>query len=251
VLLEKVRKQRREIRRNDEASQKRLLENLERKQLIFESRKMQRDMIIEKYRKNLSWSSGSPLHRKPKEKINLKGSLKAAIEVEKEQEAKDQIFGLTEVIPKPKVSLKSIKMDSVSPKQLGRDNSKRDFIDLSARYIVEKIAEAQKKQEKIRFKGIGLESTTYYKKYMQYQEQDKKQYSKLPHRYLKSMKGMKRTNEHVQSINRIREQMKKLTDKKNSSLIVVLESNLDNAFNKMDQDLNRVTAYAKYSLDFP
>eukprot|EP00826_Nyctotherus_ovalis_P037401 TRINITY_DN3406_c0_g1_i7.p1 TRINITY_DN3406_c0_g1~~TRINITY_DN3406_c0_g1_i7.p1 ORF type:complete len:255 (-),score=96.02 TRINITY_DN3406_c0_g1_i7:152-916(-) len=244
-LLEKVKRQRREIKRKDEATQQLLVESLERRQLLFESKRKKQKALIERYRKKLSWSSSIPFRPKLKPKSKLKNSLEIAIEMDREED-KGQIFGLTEVIAKPRASLKKLIA-------LVKDNSKADFMNLSPRYIVDKIAEAQKRHEKAKFKGIGLESTAYYRKYMSGQEKEEKdkRKSSLQQKYLRSMKVIKRANEHVQSINRIREQMRKVAEKKNSSLVVVLEANLDNAFHKMDQDLNRVTAYAKYSLDFP
>lgn len=251
-LLEKVKRQRRDIKRKDEATQKLLVQSLERKQLLFESRRVKQKTLIEKYRKKLSWSSSIALRPKLKPKSKLKKSLEVAIEVDREED-KGQIFGLTEVIAKPRASLKKLVTLSLPSKPLVRDNSKADFMNLSPRYIVDRIAEAQKRQEKAKFKGIGLESTAYYRKYMsgQGREEKDRRKSSLQQKYLRSMKVIKRANEHVQSINRIREQMRKAAERKSSSLVVVLEANLDNAFHKMDQDLNRVTAYAKYSLDFP
>ena len=175
--------------------------------------------------------------------------MEKVIEPDEEDEQNGQIFGLTEVAnKKPKKNLAS----SLSvPKET--DNKNVDFMSLSPKYIIDTINEAEKKNEKVQFKGIGIESTMYYKRYMSDKKEikQKSNIETLKEKYIRSVRLTKRPNEHIQSFNRIKEQMQKISEKQNSSFVVAMESNLDNAFKRMEQDLNRVNAYAKYSFDFP
>ena len=130
--------------------------------------------------------------------------------------------------------------------------NKADFATLSPEYIINKINKAQKKNEKIKFKGIGLESTVYYRKYISTNKntESKGKDMSLPKKYLKIFRTPHETNERAKSFNRIKNQLSKGIQRRTRSFAVVLESNLDRAFNMMNRNLNRVTAYAKYNYNF-
>ena len=146
-------------------------------------------------------------------------------------------------------SPRRIQIDSISPKLLRRDNSKIDFANLSPKYIVEKFEEAELMNRRIRFKGIGIESTLYYNKYMQNKKNKKNtdKIHRLPEEYVRRVKFKKRTNERLESFNRIRDRLITMSEKKPMNLSMMLSMNLNNAFAKLD----RASAYAKYNADFP
>ena len=77
--------------------------------------------------------------------------------------------------------------------------NKYSFTNLSTKYIVNKINDAQKSNKKIIFKGVGLESTLYYKKYMMENELTKRHIS-LP---LKSQRLYKKEKEYLKVLKRI------------------------------------------------
>eukprot|EP01022_Parablepharisma_sp_SALTPOND_P005148 TRINITY_DN121800_c0_g1_i1.p2 TRINITY_DN121800_c0_g1~~TRINITY_DN121800_c0_g1_i1.p2 ORF type:complete len:254 (-),score=31.02 TRINITY_DN121800_c0_g1_i1:103-864(-) len=238
-----------EIKKRDQDSQELKLVKLKRKQSILERKRAEKKTLIEEYKKMArSWTPAARLSP-PKFKRRVKVE---KIEEENEQEEKGGFFALTELNANPKKNLTELPPLKVSPKKIAED-TENDFWKLSPRCIIEKINESVKNGEKVRFKGIGLESTLYYRKYMSDKsaEERHEKNKASAEQYFKSVKNVRRANEHVLSFNRIKAQLQKLADKKSSSFMVVLESNLDTAFKRMDRDLNRVTAYAKYSSDFP
>ncbi len=165
------------------------------------------------------------------------------------------LFTLTEVTVNGKKvrSEPEPKLISIPIPTTKKEEDDGSFWKMSPRCIIEKISEAVRAGEKVRFKGVGLESTVYYKKYMSNtEEEDKKEQNKeFAERYFRAAKGRKRVNEHMVSFNRIKDQLRRTAERKVGNLAVVLESNLDTAYTRLERDLNRVNAYQKYSYDIP
>ena len=211
-------------------------------------------LIIEEYKKLARSSTPAMRLSIPKRKLRRNTIVKKVVEEdEKVDDAKaGGLFALTEVNPNAKKV--AAELPPVSPsKGAQKKDEENDFWKLSPRCILDKINESIRNGEKVRFKGIGLEATHYYKKYMMDRSvQEKHEKNKvLAEEYFKAVKCIKRPNEHVKSFNRIKEQLQKIADRKATSFTVILESNLENAFKLMNRDLNRVTAYAKYNPNFP
>jgi len=198
-------------------------------------------------------------HIKPRRRLHETVIVEKVEEVSPEQEKIEEntggFFALTEIHNKNQISPNRRNIIDLPPVKIApkKSNENMDFSDLSPKYIIEKINESVKNGEKVRFKGIGLESTEYYKKYLENQQEKEKheKNKQLAEQYFKSIRNIRRPNEHVQSFNRIKAQLNKLAERKNKSFVVVLENNMDSAFQRMDRELNRGTAYAKYSPDFP
>jgi len=94
--------------------------------------------------------------------------------------------------------------------------------------------------------NIGIKSTDYYKKYLANREKSIKLNTKqiLERNYLKSMKVKRDENEQAKSFKRIKARLQQLLVKRSPS---TLESNLDNAFNKMDYNATQVAGHIKYN----
>ena len=193
-----------------------------------------------------------------------KPKLKHSLNVEEIEEEPDKgdaevrgVFTLTEV------AVNGRNLQTVPPEtETGKVNPKREkdqpdeestFWKLSPRYIIEKVNDAIKNGTRVHFKGVGLESTSYYKKYMTNQEAEERheRNKQEAERYFRATRIQKRANEHMLSFNRIKDQLRKTTDKKSNSFAVVLESNLENAYGTLQRNVNRANAYQKYSYDIP
>ena len=123
-----------------------------------------------------------------------------------------------------------------------------EFGNLSPAYILNRINEAQKKNKKIKFKGIGIESTLYYNKYM-LKDDNKRGKTALPEKCLKVFHKSSLPSEHVKSVNRINKHFKKVAIKRGYNFPEVLESGLDNAFKMMARNSNKMASCIKYQVD--
>eukprot|EP00826_Nyctotherus_ovalis_P024223 TRINITY_DN18761_c0_g1_i1.p1 TRINITY_DN18761_c0_g1~~TRINITY_DN18761_c0_g1_i1.p1 ORF type:complete len:220 (-),score=53.71 TRINITY_DN18761_c0_g1_i1:144-803(-) len=210
-----------------------------------------RDSLVQAHKLRLLQRKQKNLEKlmQAKTQLSKRKLKKARVNIEPEEvEERDQIFNLTAIGNAQKI--KRVSSNNLLHKPVNA--SKGDFASLSPNCIIEKINEAQKKNERPKFKGVGLESTVYYKKYMSERRviDVKDRVTPLPEKYLKAFRTPHQANERTKSFNRIKQQLGKSSQKRSRSFVAVLESNLDRAFNLMNRDINRVTAYAKYNQDF-
>ncbi len=186
---------------------------------------------------------------------NESQDLKNAKEGEEPREEVGGLFTLTEVRTAPKREPIAKPLAVHSKKEEGEEGSSDDgsFRQLSPRAIIERVNNAAKSGEKAHFKGIGLESTRYYKLYMSNQKEEEvhEQRKQEAERYFKNLLPKRRVNEHMLSFNRIKDLLTRSAARKAPTLGVVLKANLDDAYRHLQNDFERVNAYQKYSYNIP
>ena len=127
------------MKNQEERSKELILENLKKKQLFLEKKRNYQKELIKVCREMLNSMSTSP----KKQLLKLKPEVKKLIESKPIEETKTKIFNLTEAITKPKANISRNILDPVTPKYVIKDGPETDFMNLSPKYIIDKINEAQ------------------------------------------------------------------------------------------------------------